>query len=263
MKTKNHVNLEIVSNELDSGRIFLKANLDGHGIRCFWDSGCYKTQLSVNSFSKDYKKVGTGKLLGVAGIATRTDKIMIGTVSLGAIVRSNFQASRCSVQKAPKVTLGIDFFKKKSFVVDFLRNVLDTNPPLRRGKERLVIAPRGHLFINCKVGGKVVEALWDTGAGLNCVDTKYVNSNPRQFKFIRSVASGRDILGKPVAMRLLEASQVVIQTSRFKDVRFLEMDLGPVSKVLGVPIPFLLGFNTITKANWYFNLKDQSWSVFA
>lgn len=206
--------------------------------------------------------MGAGKLLGVAGIATRTDKIQIGTLSLGAIERTNFQASRCSVQRAPKVTLGIDFFKKKSFGVDFLRNVLDTDPPLRRGNEKLIIAPRGHLFINCKVEGKAVSALWDTGAGLNCVDKNYVNSNPGQFNFIRSVASGRDILGKPVAMRLLEVSQVVIQKSRFRNVRFLEMDLGPVSKALGVRIPFLLGFNTITKANWYFNLKDQSWSIF-
>ena len=263
MKPKNLVKLEVVSEEIGSGRIFLEANLDGHGIQCFWDSGCCKTCLSVNKFSKRYKKVGAGKLRGVSGVAARTDKIKIGAFSLGAIARKSFWAYRCAERKASKVTLGIDFFKKKSFAVDFKKNILDTDPPRPRRKEKLLIAPRGLLFINCRVGGKTVKALWDTGAGLNCVDRKYVNMRPRQFKFIQSVASGQDILGNTVAMRLLEASQVLIQGAGFKNVRFLEMDLGPVSKALGVRIPFLLGFNTITKANWYFNLKDQSWSLFA
>jgi hypothetical protein len=120
--------------------------------------------------------------------------------------------------------------------------------PLERGE-------RGHRYLPVTLpGGRVVRALWDTGADITVVDRELVTSHPELFTALGSV-SGTDSSGTTMMTDICR-----MEPYRIADVRFA----GHVVAVADLPEPMgqmALGYTTICQAIWSMDLPSGRWSV--
>jgi len=124
---------------------------------------------------------------------------------------------------------------------------LDTSLPLERGT-------RGHCHLPVALpGGRVVRALWDTGADITVVGRELVASHPELFTALGS-ASGTDALGTTVMTDVWRMAAYAIA-----DVRFA----GHVVAVADLPEPMemALGHPTLRQAVWSMDLPSGRWGV--
>ncbi|UOY01738.1 aspartyl protease family protein [Blastococcus sp. PRF04-17] len=119
--------------------------------------------------------------------------------------------------------------------------------PLERG-------PRGHCYLPVTLpGGRVVRALWDTGADVTVVDRGLVASHQQLFTAPGS-ARGTDSSGTTVAT----------DVCRMGDYRIAEVPFaGHVVAVADLPEPMamVLGYPTLCQAIWAMDLPSGRWAV--
>ena len=119
--------------------------------------------------------------------------------------------------------------------------------PLERGT-------RGHCHLPVALpGGRVVGALWDTGAGITVVDRELVTSHPELFTPLGST-SATDALGATMVTDLCRLEAYWIAGVHFA---------GHTVAVAGLPEPLkmALGHPTLRQAIWSMDLPSGRWSV--
>jgi hypothetical protein len=124
---------------------------------------------------------------------------------------------------------------------------LAANLPLERGT-------RGHCYLPVALpGGRVVRALWDTGAGITVVDRELVTSHPELFTALGS-ASGTDAMG----------ATAVTDVCRMEAYWIADVYFSSHSVAIGnLPEPFkmILGYPTLCQAIWSVDLPSGRWAV--
>jgi hypothetical protein len=124
---------------------------------------------------------------------------------------------------------------------------LAAGQPLERGA-------RGHCHLPVALpGGRVVRALWDTGADITVVDRELVAAHPELFTAFGS-ASGTDAVGATVVTDVCR-----METYHIADVPFA----GHVVAVADLPAPveMALGYPTLRQAVWSIDLPSGRWAV--
>ncbi|HEY4604493.1 MAG TPA: aspartyl protease family protein, partial [Blastococcus sp.] len=121
------------------------------------------------------------------------------------------------------------------------------NLPLERGT-------RGHCYLPVALpGGRVVRALWDTGADITVVDRELVTSHPELFTALGS-ASGTDAVG---ATGVTDVCR--LETYWIADVLFASHPVA-VADLPG-PMKLGLGYPTLRQAIWSMDLPSRRWAV--
>ncbi len=119
--------------------------------------------------------------------------------------------------------------------------------PLERGE-------RGHCYLPVTLpGGRVVRALWDTGAGITVVDRELVTSHPELFGGAGS-AKGIDANGTAMATEIRR-----MEAYRIADVPFA----GHPVAVADLPerMEMVIGVPTLRQAIWSMDLPSGRWAV--
>ncbi|WP_408651268.1 hypothetical protein [Jatrophihabitans sp.] len=124
---------------------------------------------------------------------------------------------------------------------------LAANLPLERG-------PRGHCYLPVVLpGGRVVRALWDTGADITVVDRELVTSHPELFTALGS-ASGTDALGATAVTDVCRMEGYGIADVYFSSHR---VAIGHLPE----PFTMVLGYPTLRQAIWSMDLPSGRWAV--
>src|SRR3954453_5538841 len=124
---------------------------------------------------------------------------------------------------------------------------LAANLPLERGT-------RGHCYLPVALpGGRVVRALWDTGADITMVDQELVTSHPELFTAVRS-ASGTDAVGATMVTDVCRLKAYWIADVRFAGHPVAVADLPQ-------PMEMVLGYPTLCQAVWSMDLPSGRWAV--
>jgi hypothetical protein len=124
---------------------------------------------------------------------------------------------------------------------------LAADRPLERG-------PRGHCYLPATLpGGRVVRAMWDTGADITVVDRQLLTAQPELFTALGS-ADGTDSSGTTA---LTDVYRMVAY--RIEDVPFA----GHTVAVADLPEPceLVLGYTTLCQAIWSMDLPRSRWAV--
>lgn len=256
--------IEVVENEIESGRLYIPCEYDGYKDRCHLDTGSTYTSVQFNMHTANYRVIGKKQRVGAAGLAQSSDLVNIGFFKVGAIQQENLKVVRYSSDKNQESRLGMSFLKNVNLRLDFKEKLLSlTNSSLNSQNQLdLIIDDKGLLYINTTLGGKSIKALWDTGAELTVASNEFVQSNISHFKFIMDIENGSDAAGNKIFFKLYSAENLIINGHKTKG-NFLSMDFKPLRGKIGPDVNMILGFNHIRQLNWEFDLDSMKWNSHA
>lgn len=250
--------LELVNGGLAfSGKYFLQARFDGHAERCQLDTGATDTDVTGPDF-KAYKPVGQVGRKSASNQGEHTDEIQIGLVQLGTQQARGVRVARYAAKEA--CVVGADLVANRPFAFRSLpKPALSWRLPklTQRGLRRY----KGILAVPLTFEAKPAQALWDTGAGLTCVDPKLVRQHPTAFTFVQDLDQGKDGTGRPVVMKLYRLDKLTVGTQTFRNLSVLAIDLAVVHENLSKDVDFILGVNAIRQGNWAFDPAHGAWDL--
>lgn len=269
--TANATPLDLVTGPFDSGQIFTPCNFDGLEQDCFIDTGSPWSFIEKNEFSLSYPSVGQVDSGGASGTTVTCDLIEITDF----YVSSDFQMDNFVVRRCPsedtsmddsiisESLLGLNVLREKVIHFDFVSNSLNAvaSIPSVLTRHKTQNEVRGHISIEMKNSNQDVYGIWDTGAGLTSVDEDFVKANPQHFTFIQDIIGG-DGSGVQIPMKLYKAHEIEIGGIKFSNEYVIAFDFAPIRPYFNKNVQFVIGYNIITKANWYFDFNNNDWSVY-
>jgi hypothetical protein len=190
---------------------------------------------------------------------TTDPEIDIGSALLGPLHAEKLRVARLQGKVG---TIGMDLLGRRPFGLQFgpqpalcwdVARLPPTLPGLRQH--------RGELSLPVTLAGRSVRALWDTGAGLTCVDRALPGRLPNAFSFVQDVNGGKDSTGHAVSMKLYKLDHLQVGTEQFRDLSVLAIDFTVIHEHLSPDLELLLGFNAISDADWSFDPARQLWAV--
>src|SRR3954451_16546222 len=160
------------------------------------DSGSATTQIADPGVLLSASVVGEETTEGLFGRAT-VELVVLPDLTVPGLTAGRRTVHRLRTGGAgARSLLGLDVLGGHALLLDGPAATLHTTMagglaadlPLERG-------PRGHCYLPVVLpGGRVVPALWDTGADITVVDRTVVTAHPELFTAPRS-ASGTDAVG--------------------------------------------------------------------
>lgn len=252
--------LQVVSGEFDSGRIYVTCEFDNISKNCFVDTGSTISAVADERFAA-YPVTGRLQYKSASGIPKAVDEISIERLRIGLAEHRQVKVARFDPIDGLESVLGINLLVGEPFAFQFRPSpiLLPNAPAPSELLNSLTVHEKNIVSIPIQIGADRMNALWDTGAGLSSVDVEYVQTHPHEFDFIQDIDNGFDGTGKPVAMKLYSIKEIKIGPRLFKNEKVLAIDFSIVRDHISKDIALILGFNLITKMNWFFDLAKKQW----
>jgi hypothetical protein len=253
--------LQIAFGPYSSGKAYVSCVIDGAKERCFLDTGSAMTLVANSKRFSAYTNLGNFRFESASGIPQDTETIQVRSIRIDNIEIHNKKIGRTDFPGAEN-TLGIDVVGRQPFAVNFSpRAVLTLNA--ERPKlplTTLEVSPHGLLSIPVELGGIDAHAMWDTGAALTTIDQNFILAHPENFRATKNYMNGVDGAGKSILVQVFRAKKLKIADRTFDNVRVVALDLHTLREGVNKDIQAVIGFNTIRKANWFFDPKNRLWN---
>ena len=124
----------------------------------------------------------------------------------------------------------------------------------------LVMDARHHPYVDLRCGDQRAQAVWDTGASLTVVDQGFIERHPALFDASRTVERHRrDRHGSGNAD--VHDGGVQHRTLRLPALRVAGVDLAAVNATIEIPMDAILGYNLLSRADWWFDFPRQRWAI--
>lgn len=253
--------LHVVKGPLQSGKIYVECSFDAVSEKCFLDTGAFFSAVKFTDATAAYQRVGSIYFGGAAGTRKEIDAIEVENVMVGISSLLGERIGRFNKDDSTAESIvGSNFFASKAFSFEF-----EETPSLSFGsavatEDGLEVHKEKVFSIPLKLGASTMRGVWDTGAGLSVINQDFVDSYPDEFVFLGDVP-GNDLTGSSVPLKLYRLKMMSIGNLEFVDTNLLGMNFDLIHKHLGKNLDFIIGFNTIVRANWAMDLKNRKWSV--
>jgi len=219
------------------------------------DSGSATTQIADPGSLISASVVGEDTAEGLFGRAP-VELVVLPDLTVPGLAAGGRTVHRLRTGGAgARSLLGLDVLGEHALLLDgpaatlhaTVAGGLAADLPLERGT-------RGHCYLPVTLpGGRVVRALWDTGADITVVDRELVTSHPELFTVLAS-ASGTDAVGATVVTDVYRLTDY-----RIADVRFTSHPVAVAD--LPEPMEMVLGYTTLSQAIWSMDLPSGRWAV--
>ena len=195
--------------------------------------------------------------------AHHEDVVLVSSLSLGTITRRDFSIVR--VPADPHVTnlIGMDVLKDYCCHFRFADNrlLLSSDPPdATIDWQPLLMDARHHPYVDLRCGDQRAQAVWDTGASLTVVDQGFIDRHPALFA-AAGQSSGIDATGTEVATPMFTMAASSLGPLRLPALRVAGVDLAGVNATIEIPMDMILGYNLLSRANWWFDFPRQRWAI--
>lgn len=230
---------------------------------CKLDTGVNFTTIPWNEKTSSLKSVGKLNHVSASGSAMECDLIDVSELSFnGEFVAQNLRWVRCPLGEAAKPLIGLDVFFKKQLFISYSTNSLKLQKPENLTVDKTFSTETsGHIILDVQFKGSVPsKAMFDTGASITSVSQKFYEKNKTLFTLIGETES-KDTHGKIIGSQLAILNWLQAGSKKFVAEYVMIMDFEPVQEFLGPDVDFILGFNMISKADWFFDFQNQQWNV--
>ncbi|GAA3171177.1 hypothetical protein GCM10010531_25630 [Blastococcus jejuensis] len=225
------------------------------------DSGSPTTQIADPDALISASVVGEDTAEGLFGRAP-VERVVLPDLTVPGLTAGPRTVARLRTGGAgARSLLGLDVLGEHALLLDgpaatlytTVAGGLTADLPLERGT-------RGHCYLPVALpGGKVVRALWDTGADITVVDRELVTSHPELFTAMGS-ASGTDSSGTTAVTDVGRMAGYRIADVSFASHTVAIADFGAVVE-LPEPFTMVLGYPTLHQAIWSMDLPSGRWAV--
>jgi len=62
-------------------------------------------------------------------------------------------------------------------------------------------------------------------------------------------------------MKLFKAKELTIGTHNFYDIHVIAFDFSPIRPYFNKNVDYIIGYNIIIQANWFFDFDNYQWAV--
>ena len=247
--------------ESEVAEVFVEGKVDGRNYRFLFDTGASSTRL----VSDDY----IGKLVSLTkstahGVFSSIDEetVKLLKIEIGPINKEYIEVKRLNTNySGAKSLVGMDILKDYSYEFCFDKNIIIVNPDRCEANDQgLVIGKKYHPYVDVFFQETKATSVWDTGAGITVVNLNFIKENPEFFEEIDKT-KGTDSTGATK-----EGPMFIMKTPKIANIEFPShkvagVDLSQVNMTTEIPMDMILGYSTLSKANWFFDFPNKKWAV--
>jgi hypothetical protein len=246
----------------EAAEILVDGTVDGRPYRFLLDTGAARTHLRHDAYTAVFPRVGVDTSSGVFASGS-DDLITVPSVTLGPISRSDFTIVRLAEQGPERRSLiGMDLLKDTCchFLFDEGRVVVDPDNMDAIPFQDLFLDQRFHPYVDVLLGETTARCVWDTGGGITVADTSFIERLPASFQPIGDT-TGTDSKGAEQETPMYRMAATIIGGQLFSPHTVAGVDLARVNATLEVPMDLILGYSTLSKANWLFDFPRRRWAI--
>lgn len=250
--------------ETAAAEVFVDGQVAGRPYRFLLDTGAARTALLYDDYTATFSSHETSQSSGVFS-EIHDDVITVPSLKAGSIVRRNATVVRSTGAQGHRTSLiGMDILKdfRCHFLFDKARVALDEAAvvELQYPLQTLVFDQKFHPYVAVHLGDQTGQAVWDTGASITIVDRSFIQRHPAYFQAVGE-SEGTDAAGTTVQTPMFRMAAVVIGGCAFQPHPVAGVDLSRVNATLERPMDLILGYSTLSQANWLFDFPGKQWAV--
>ncbi len=248
--------------EGEGAELFVDGLIGGNAFRFLLDTGASRTCILRDDYTAAFPITDQSHSSGV--FATHSeDLIIVPSIEVGSISRQNFTVARSEANPHVRNLIGMDLLKDFCchFRFDENRVILDPDTAaLDLDLQPLLLDQKSHPYVDVHFGRQAAKAVWDTGASITIADMTFIQQHPEFFQPVGQ-STGTDSTGTQVETPMFLTPETIIGSDTFAPVRVAGVDLSPVNAMLEVPMDMILGYTTLSQANWLFDFPRKQWAI--
>lgn len=260
-----NIDLEIKQDkdQADAAEIFVKALVNKIERNFILDTGCGNTSLIYDDFSSELPKKDEKESPGVFGSAN-FDLVEASSIGIGGFSKEKILLSRMAKGLKGHNLLGMDFLKdfKLTLMINEKKMIIDSKDTVFSFEnENTIYSDENNVpLIELSYGDKTTKVIWDTGAGITCVDISFIKKNSRLFEKAGK-SEGTDSTGTTMSVPTYLMKEVSIGGYSFPEHFVAGVDFSHLKPKLETPFDIVLGYGILSKANWHFDFPNKKWTI--
>jgi predicted aspartyl protease len=246
----------------ETAEVYVVGKIQGEVCRFLLDTGCSRTSLNFDDFSSQFEKVGSEESSSIFG-KTQYDLIKIGRIEFGEIEENNVVLSRAKIGELDRKLLGMDILKKYRLHFSFHNRKVEINPHLSVNNlttQELILDKGSIPHIKFEFGNSDVLAVWDTGASVTLVDIRFIEKHQTMFEKVGTEIV-TDSTGFKVETPIYIVKPILLGNQEFSAHKVVGVNLSYVNANTEIPMGFVFGYSTLSKANWLFDFPQKKWAI--
>lgn len=250
--------------DVEAAEVFVDGLIGGNHYRFLLDTGAARTCIEFDDYTSTFDCIEKSNSSGVFAKSSH-DLITIPSIEVGSISKKNFTLARMA-EKVPNIRnlIGMDllkdycchFFFDENQVSVAMNTVADTGYTF----QNLFLDNTFHPYVDIQFGTLKAKAVWDTGAGITIVDLNFVKEHLACFREVGQ-STGTDATGFKMATPTFIMTASLIGDKVFPPHKVAGVDLSYVNSSIEVPMDLILGYSTLSKANWLFDFPRKRWAI--
>lgn len=250
--------------DIDAAEVLVDVTLGTNTYRFLLDTGAARTSVVLDDYTSRFDSLGSSHSPGVFAKGS-DDLITLPDFQLGPISRRNLAVARATGSgPGLRNLVGMDVLKDfcLHFLFDENRVLVDPTgiPEKVDSFQELTSDSRFHPYVDVQLETVRASAVWDTGASITVVDMSFVNKHPALFKEVGR-SHGTDSSGFTMETPMFIMSATVIGSHNFPPHKVAGVDLSQVNSTIEIPMDLILGYSTLSKANWLFDFPGKRWAI--
>ena len=248
----------------DAALVFVDGAVDGRPYRFLLDTGAARTCLQADDYTSAFAGTGTSSSSGLFAAGVPAEVIVVPRIELGPIAQENVPVARVAATGSVTGSLiGMDLLKDHCchFLFDE-RHVL-VDPPDDPGvdsTQTLVLDKTNHPYLDVRFGDTIASAVWDSGAGITVADLGFIRRHPAYFREVGR-SHGTDATGATMQTPTFVMEATTIGVWALPPHAVAGVDLSRVNATIEMPMDLVLGYSTLSQANWWFDFPRRRWAV--
>ncbi len=242
--------------------VYVSARVGDREYTFLLDTGAGRSSLVFDEYTATFPVTGQHASSGV--FAPHSEELItVPQIELGPITRRDFTLSRRSADdRTRRNLLGMDFLHDFGFHFSFSKNRVEVDPELETevALHELLLGKKFHPYIEVRFGERAARAVWDTGASITVVDQGLINLLPEHFQ-ADGVSVGTDATGASMETPMYRMAGAVLGGHAFSSHRVAGVDLSPLKASTDTPMELILGYSTLSQADWFFDFPRRRWGI--
>ena len=250
--------------DIEAAEVYVDGKIGGKEYRFILDTGAAKTSVQYDDYTSIFEPIQKNNSSGVFA-KSNDDLITVPYIELGPILVKNFTLARMPENSVDRKNLiGMDLLKDFCFHFLFDENRVSVDSTKEAGIDytlhELFLGQRFHPYVNIQFEKLKAKAVWDTGAGITIIDLNFIKTHPHFFqKTGQSI--GTDSTGAKFETTMFMLRSITIGNIKFPPHKVAGVDLSYLNSTTEVPMDVILGYSTLSKANWLFDFPRKKWAI--
>jgi len=244
---------------------FVDGTVAGHGYRFVLDTGAVRTTMLADEYTAGLPPAGTSHGHAAFGVVDET-VVRVTDVTVGPLQAPTLDVARVDgAMPGAQNLLGMDLIGQYRCHFRLRAGVMDVDPPPggHGALADLRTDSRGHFYLDVSWAGAPElsgYACWDSGAGITIVHHGFWQAHRELFREI-GTAEGTDASGTRLRTPLVQVSGAVIGQRSFGPHKAAVVDLSAANATLERPMDLILGYPTLSQADWLFDFPAGKWTL--